>query len=545
MPENLIRLYADLQTAEPTKEMAAALSIPSIDKRQLDLQYFTAVFVSSGMNLNNAYFLPSELIKARETIAEKPLDKEHVLTDIVGHLYSSAFAYKDGSVFDPVAMLDVLGTEIEKMPMNIVMAARLYKAVFPELAEEIASGQWKVSMECFFKDYDLIVNNIIIPRTEVESAGYSKAIGKRVKVVEGNREVGEHVIGRVLRDIIFCGCGLVKNPANLESVILETAAEKETGQMNPNIILDLTRIDSYMKNKKEDELLIVNRLKSDMPFIEASYGGVHNHKQGIFLDDTALGGGHYHMVYPEDMPRGSNFYFMDDGSHRHTLDESSVVSMEEEHAHDVYFSMDNTVLVLRTDVVTPHSHEVAEVHDGKIYLTLSGGHKHRVTLPDGTKVYTLTVEEMLEKLKKEQKEKSAQNIIKQDADGFEQLTPPEICVSFKRYVYAMGGDDPGVPANADPTPGMVPQVESLPMPAVPGAEITQMDKIVAENWCALFDMPCPVPGGLATHRDCFRWELQESLSGIVKERMKLGASKIEQYFGSLIEILREVKKENK
>src|SRR4030042_41486 len=72
------------------------------------------------------------------------------------------------------------------------------------------------------------------------------------------------------------------------------------------------------------------------------------------------------------------------------------------------------------------------------------------------------------------------------------LSTPEACVSFKRYVYSVGVDNPGVPANLDPTPGMVPQVESLPIPGVSGGDtLTQDDVIIHEHWCTLFDMSCP------------------------------------------------------
>ena len=94
-----LRLYASIQKEEPNKEISSILGIPPPEKRQPDLQYFTSVFVSSGFNLNSAFFLPSELIKARNTIPFKPLDIEHEQDKIVGHLQASAFAYKDGSVF--------------------------------------------------------------------------------------------------------------------------------------------------------------------------------------------------------------------------------------------------------------------------------------------------------------------------------------------------------------------------------------------------------------------------------------------------------------
>lgn len=559
MLENKLYLYAKLDSDEPTKEMAAALSIPPIEKRQLDLQYLTAVFVSSGMNLNNAYFLPSELIKAHNTVAEKPLDKEHNLTSIVGHLHSSVFAYKDGTIFDPIEVAEALGAEVEKLPMDIVMAARIYKAVFPELAEEVMKGEWKVSMECFFKDYDLIVNNIIIPRNDAEKAGYKACAGHKVKLIDGERELGEHVIGRVLRDIIFSGCGLVKNPANPESVILETAAEKEKINQDSHIVLDLTRIDSYMRNKKEVEALTLNTLKSTVndKILAASYGGLHTHRYGIGLEDTNLSGAHTHMVYPGDLPSNISLYFSDDGTHRHSMNEG-VVGIENEHNHDVVLCIssepkiipdswvsspvEQRVVIVRSGAASEHLHDVSNIgEENDVMFAFGGSHKHSIKLPDGKEIYTITAEDVMKKLNK--KEDSAVNIIKQDTDGFEQVVDPEVCVSFKRHVYEKGGDNPGVPA-ADPLL-TVQQVESLPAPGVPGVEATQNDRVVAENWCALYGVTCPVPGGLATHKDCLRWEVEQSVSSFVKASVEDKAASIGSKIDSLVKFLSAAKKGNK
>ena len=46
------------------------------------------------------------------------------------------------------------------------------------------------------------------------------------KILKGGKEMATGTIARVLRGICFSGCGVVKNPANPPSVILETAKEK-------------------------------------------------------------------------------------------------------------------------------------------------------------------------------------------------------------------------------------------------------------------------------------------------------------------------------
>ena len=66
------------------KEYASKLELPEND--QDDLLFMSAILVSTGTNKNGATFLGSELIKAKDTIALKPLDIEHEEDKIIGHI---------------------------------------------------------------------------------------------------------------------------------------------------------------------------------------------------------------------------------------------------------------------------------------------------------------------------------------------------------------------------------------------------------------------------------------------------------------------------
>ncbi|KKL47319.1 hypothetical protein LCGC14_2336730 [marine sediment metagenome] len=204
------------------KELAAALEVPKEEDRQPDLQYLTSVFVSTGMNLNGAYFLPSELAKAESSIINKPLDIEHNEEQVVGHMYAKVFAFKDGTVFDPKVILqEDIGKDIDSVSFDVVVAAMLYKTRFPEIAQQVEEKQYKVSMECYYKDFDLIINGIIIPKEEGEKYGLEKQVNNVVRLKEGAKELGSYTVGRVLRDMWFYGCGLVEKPANPASIILK------------------------------------------------------------------------------------------------------------------------------------------------------------------------------------------------------------------------------------------------------------------------------------------------------------------------------------
>lgn len=538
--ENKIRLFADLDIEPKTPGLGAALGIPEVDKRQPDLQYFSSVFVSSGYNLNSAFFLPTELIKAESSVVDKPLDIEHEQDKIVGHLYSKVFALKDRTVFDPAELAASAGEGINNVSMDIITASRVYKARFPEVAADILMGKYKVSMECYFRDFDIIVDNLIIPKAEAKQVGLTEEINKIITVKDGNKALGRQRVGRVLRDILFSGCGLVENPANPDSVILETAAVN-----NDKYILDLTRIESYMKMKQKKESITIHSLKGleqDKAYMSASYGGSHAHECSSDKSETFEDGGHSHMVDPDSMPEDKYVYFLRDGNHRHGFDSNGgKFNPESGHTHKAYIEdrYGNYTAVETSAPKKKHSHEMTMIDDteeGSRSATAAcmcgcgygGVHSHELVLPDGTKCSTLTPMDVLKKhnmmLDDEAKMSIASSASKTDTAGnhFVDGTPlstPDICVSYKRFVYEVGGDDPGVPANADKTPGLVKQVESLPLSSQPGGPDTvkPTDKIKAENWCAAFDSACTTPGGVAVHPDCLRLVLDRTTKEAVTD----------------------------
>lgn len=249
-------LKADIQLHEETEarkqEAASVIELPKDGEKQIDLQYFSAVFVSSGANLNHAYFLPSELVKAEHTIVNKAMDIEHKESEIVGHIYDRAFMDKDGNKLEIEELASMETAGLDEQEMHVVIAGIVYKNRFPDLAKEVADGRWRVSMETYFGDYDVKIGDMILDRKEAEVLGLAaddSVFGKMAKVIKNKLEIASGKIDRVLRGISFSGCGFVKNPANPPSVVLETAADKgnKTDVNAKPIILDYDKLD------KEDE----------------------------------------------------------------------------------------------------------------------------------------------------------------------------------------------------------------------------------------------------------------------------------------------------
>lgn len=188
---------------------------------QIDLHYLTALMVSNGMNGNDDYFATDQLWAARKSPADKPFNLEHDQSQIIGHLTDQYCAGDDRKpIPDDTAVADLPDK------IHIICSAVIYKKwadkekqkEINQVLAEIAKGEWFVSMECLFKDFDYAIASKIVSRTE-STAHLTKclrAYGGNGKTPDGER------IGRVIKILAFSGLGLVRQPANPASVIIDT-----------------------------------------------------------------------------------------------------------------------------------------------------------------------------------------------------------------------------------------------------------------------------------------------------------------------------------
>ncbi len=217
-------------TDELRKEAASIIDLPKADDRQPDLQYFSAIFVSTGTNLNHAHFMSSELLSAAKSIPMKAVDVEHNEDDIIGHILDYAFIDMDNKKLSVAELVSMDKEVLDSTNVHIVISGVLYKSRFPKIAKEMADGEWKVSMEAYYQDYDLKIGSLILDKKEATMLGYdsSSLTGKIVRVVKKGIVLASGEVTRVLRGILFSGVGIVKNPANPPSVVLETATQNTT-----------------------------------------------------------------------------------------------------------------------------------------------------------------------------------------------------------------------------------------------------------------------------------------------------------------------------
>lgn len=190
---------------------------------QIDLHYLNCVLVSLGWNKNDDVFDKEELWNARSTPEDKPFNYMHDESDIIGHITGSVVFNRDGSEVDAV--------ELDSVPedFDIITSAVIYKAWsdaeqsirVKDLISQIENGDWSVSMECLFNNFDYAIlqpdgTQKILARTEA-----SAFLTKHLRAYGGDGEYEGYKVGRLLRNISFSGIGLVNKPANPRSVILD------------------------------------------------------------------------------------------------------------------------------------------------------------------------------------------------------------------------------------------------------------------------------------------------------------------------------------
>lgn len=219
---------------------------------QPDLLYMKSVLVSTGKNANDDVFLPLEMWKARATPNLKPVDWEHntgfeliktpgeelkdnkkIVADnqIIGVMHNSYVADKSGRVItEELARADGFQIPVE---FDIINEAVIFKYIFPTVAarivKEAQDNKLFVSMEAWFNGFDYRVGNKIVARNDetVFLDRFLRANGG-VGIYQGQE------VGRVLRNIVFGGVGIVARPANKDSVI-QSFTNAELFENNPKL----------------------------------------------------------------------------------------------------------------------------------------------------------------------------------------------------------------------------------------------------------------------------------------------------------------------
>lgn len=222
------------------------------NKGQLDLHYLKSILVTTGWNKNDDVFDRAEVWVARTSPEDKPFNYEHDQSQIIGHITACNAISVDGTKIVDTCTIDELPSKF-----HIATSAVLYKywedqekqERMNQILSEIAQGKWFVSMEALFTAFDYAItdgsNSRIVARNE-ETAFLTKYL----RSYGGNGVYKDMKIGRLLKNITFSGNGLVRKPANPESVIFQ---ETEAFKSNSGYHLGETIVSKEIDQMKDNE----------------------------------------------------------------------------------------------------------------------------------------------------------------------------------------------------------------------------------------------------------------------------------------------------
>lgn len=166
-----------------------------------DLMHIRFILCHEGMNSNGDYFTKEVLKAAQLTPRNKPVNWEHG-QPVIGNMIDSV--YKEDA--NGRGYIEAVGL--------------VWKFLYPELSGNIkskaATGELKLSMECYFKEPNYKVGETLYTQAEAEKLGLVQYVGREY--------MGNKVI-RVFTDVIFGGVGVVANPADKEAVFLSVARD--------------------------------------------------------------------------------------------------------------------------------------------------------------------------------------------------------------------------------------------------------------------------------------------------------------------------------
>jgi len=230
-----------------------------------DLYFTKSILVTTTWNKNDDVFLPQHTWAARHTPTHKPTNLEHDETRLVGHMVDCWAINDEGTVIQDNCTSDNLPSKF-----HLVTGAVIYKNWESSdlmdrtsaLISEIEAGKKFVSMEVLFTDFDY---HIINP----DGNQYTKArcqdnawMTKHLRSYGGTGEFDGYKIGRVLKNLTFCGKGYVDKPANPESIIFSardnnfnftSASEKNTNFEECGVFNTIGEDDSSNTNLDKEE----------------------------------------------------------------------------------------------------------------------------------------------------------------------------------------------------------------------------------------------------------------------------------------------------
>lgn len=264
------------------------------ERKNIDLYYLHSILVSSVWNENDELFLPSEIWYSRNTAKDKPFNYEHECDDIIGHM-------TNGYMINEIGERLPEDTKPEDLPdlVHIFNQAVLYRhwdkkdkqERMDKIIEELPD-EWFVSVECLLPDFDYALKDKE-GKIEIVSRNKKTAfLTKYLRIFNGEGVYEGKRIARVPRNFIISGKGLVKRPANKNSIIIAKQVFDNSNLQNINKVVynsnvDLNKKAINMDNVKELEYQTkIQKLESDFQKLQASVAENEVTKVKVELGET-------------------------------------------------------------------------------------------------------------------------------------------------------------------------------------------------------------------------------------------------------------------
>lgn len=277
-----------IELASATKARGKVPAVPALEN-QKDLTKLVSILVSTGINRNDDVFLPGEILPVRNTGAHKPVNMEHDPTQIIGHMLRTFASEKDGKVVAD-------NKKPSGKTFDITSEAVLYSFLFPDLVEDIKeraeSNNLFVSVEVWFTAFDYLVGNKIVKRNAATASQFEGTL----KVNGGTGFFEGKRVGRVLRNMIIGGIGIVKDPANPESIIKsvsnldsEVVNEIEDESISGHIIGDINDPSEHEEEQTDGymEVIMDEKILEEMAVLASANKAVaesHDNEEALDID---------------------------------------------------------------------------------------------------------------------------------------------------------------------------------------------------------------------------------------------------------------------
>jgi basic membrane lipoprotein Med (substrate-binding protein (PBP1-ABC) superfamily) len=184
------------------------------DMSNYGLHPMKSILVSSVWNLNDDVFTGEELLAAKDTPRNKPLNIGHDQKEIVGHMTDCHVIDDEGKTVDVTLAEKDLPKKIHILADSFIYTHWYedeQKAKVDELLEDIKAGKYCVSMECVFSDFDYALKDAKGAITIVKRDEGTSWMTKHLAVYKGSGSLIGQQIGRVPRNVSFNGIGIVKD----------------------------------------------------------------------------------------------------------------------------------------------------------------------------------------------------------------------------------------------------------------------------------------------------------------------------------------------